>query len=247
MSNEVNIEELLEEFENEWQEDEAPEVTEPEEEVEEVDHVEEEEPQQTEETPNPNDDDADKRNRAFADLRRQAEENKRYADFIQALAKEGGVTPEDILSRYQERKLEEQAQTIDPVEVLKRQNSTQAELDQLKESMRAERMSAQIDAVSSKYGATDDDIRETFKYMVESGIDPRVQDNVDFEKFYRATNFDKILQKEVESARQKDLDDKKKRQESAAIGNGSSVSPSNSNEWSDEEFEAELAKMDIRL
>jgi hypothetical protein len=205
-----------------------------------------EELEDSEEEPNPNDEDEDKRNRAFADLRRQAQENERYAKFIQKLAEEGGVKPEDLVARYEERNLQEQAKTIDPVEILKRQNATEGELLALKEQMRAERMNSQIEAVSTKYGADDQSIRDTFTYMFETGIDPRIADNVDFEKFYRAANLDNIIQKEVETARQRDLEDKKKRQENASIGNGTSVSPP-SGEMSDDEFDAIVANLGLRI
>jgi hypothetical protein len=241
--NDLDIDSMLAEFEEEWEDSEDEESTEDDstEDVQEVEETEE----QTEEA-NPNDDDADRRNRAFADLRRQAQENEKYAKFIQRLAEEGGVKPDDLLARYEERNLQAQAKTIDPVELLRRQNSTESELSTLKEQMRAERMDAQINQVVDKYGADDDSIREAFKYMVETGIDPRTADNVNFEKFYRAANLDSIIQKEVANAKQQDLENKKKRQESASIGNGKSVSPS-SGDLSDDDFDSIMKSLDMRL
>jgi hypothetical protein len=81
---------------------------------------------------------------------------------------------------------------------------------------------------------------------VETGIDPRTADNVDFEKFYRAANLDTIIQNEVKTARQRDLEDKKKRQESASIPNGKSVSPS-SGDMDDDEFDSILKGLNMRL
>lgn len=241
----LDLDSMLAEFEAEWTEDEV-EETEPEEDTP-TDEGSEEEEVDEEPQPNPNDEDAEKRNRAFADLRRQADENRKYAEFIQALASESGVTPDEILARYQERQLQSEAEKQQvPVEFLKETRETQSELTQLKEQLRAERMDAQINSVINKYGADDDSIRSTFESMARAGIDPRVADNVDFETFYRATNLDTIIQKEVEQARQKDLEDKKKRQDSASIGNGTSVSPS-SGTMDDDEFEAILSRMDIRL
>lgn len=243
--NDLDIDSMLEEFEAEWEDSEDEESTEDDstEDVQEVEETEE----QTEETPNPNDDDFDRRNRAFADLRRENEANKKYAQFIQRLAEEGGVSPDDLLARYEERNLQAEAQRQQvPVELLKRQTATESELTTLKEQMRAEKIDAQINQVISKYGENEDAIRGTFQYMMETGIDPRTAENVDFEKFYRAANLDNIIQKEVETARQRDLEDKKKRQTNASIGNGTSVSPS-SGEMSDDEFDAELARLGIRL
>jgi hypothetical protein len=244
----LDIDSMLQEFETEWEDSESEETTEIEQEadqeVEETDETEEVQEAQ----PNPHDDDAEKRNRAFADLRRQAEENRKYAEFINRLAQDSGVTPEEILNRYQERQLQSEAERQNvPVEFLKESRETQSELSQLKEQLRAERMDAQIESVKSKYGADDDSIRSAFQEMLDSGIDPRVQDNVNFEKFYRAANLETIIQKEVANARQNDLENKKKRQESASIGNGTSVSPSTGNDWSDDDFNAELERLGLRL
>jgi hypothetical protein len=240
--NDLDIDSMLAEFEEEWEDEESTDETP---ETEESEEVEEEQPS-NEETPNPNDEDADKRNRAFADLRREAEENKKYAQFIQRLAEEGGVKPDDLLARYEERNLQAQAKTIDPVELLRRQNSTESELSTLKEQMRAERIDSQIQSVISKYGENEDAIRGTFQYMMETGIDPRTAENVDFEKFYRAANLDNIIQKEVETARQRDLEDKKKRQSSASVPNGTSVSPT-SGDLSDDDFDSIMKSLDMRL
>jgi hypothetical protein len=248
MENELDLQEELAAFEAEWQDEEpldteeTPEVPESETEPEVEEETQTEEPKA-----DPNDSDAEKRNRAFADLRRQADENRKYADFIQRLADESGVKPDDLLARYEDRKLQTEAESKNiPVEFLKESRDTAQRLSQLEERTRAERLDAQVQATVDKYGANDDTIRAAFTEMIEAGIDPRVQDNVNFEKFYRAANLDSIIQKEVENARQTDLEAKKKRQESASIPNGSSVSPS-SGDMSDEEFEAELKRLGITI
>ena len=252
MNDDLDIDSMLEEFENEWTDEEVEHESESEtDETEEEDETgtsEEETPTDETEKPDPNDDDAEKRNRAFADLRRENEANRKYADFINKLAEDNGIKPDDLLAQYEQRRISDEAEQKGiPVEYLQKQTATESRLEQLEQQLRAERLQTQIDEVSSKYGANEDSIRDTFQEMLQAGIDPRVQDNVNFEKFYRAANLDSIIQKEVENARQKDLDSKKKRQESAAIPNGTSASQSNNSEWSDEDFEAELKRMDIRL
>jgi K+-transporting ATPase c subunit len=243
----LDLDSMMAEFETEWNDEDDDTEVETETEVEPEPEQNDDETEQEQENPNPNDEDADKRNRAFADLRRQADENKKYADFISRLAQDSGVSPEEILNRYQERQLEAEAEQQQvPVEFLKESRETKSELTQLKEQLRAERMETQIESVKSKYGADDNAIRAAFEEMFDSGIDPRVTDNVNFEKFYRAANVESIIQKEVENARQKDLANKKQRQTSAAIGNGTSVSPS-SDGLSDDEFDEILKNMDIRL
>lgn len=245
--NDLDFDSMLEEFESEWEDTESEESTEVDQEGDqEVEETEVDDSQEETPQPNPNDEDTDKRNRAFADLRRQADENKKYADFISRLAQESGTTPEEILSRYQERQMEEQAEQQGvPVEHLRKLNDTETRLSQLEEQLVSERLNSQIESVISKYGENEDSIKSTFEYMSQAGIDPRVQP-VDFEKLYRAANLDTIIQKEVENARQNDLANKKKRQDSASIGNGTSVSPSN-NDLSDEDVDAILAKFDIKI
>jgi hypothetical protein len=248
----LDLDSMLQEFENEWndQDEEATDI-EQEADVE----VAEEPEQQTEEpldepqaeTANPNDQDAEKRNRAFADLRRQADENRKYAEIFSKIAEQAGATPDELIRQWEERNLQQQAEQQNvPVEFYKDSQETKARLGQLEEQLRAERMELKIESVKNKYGADDNSIRDAFTYMLQSGVDPRVQDNVDFEKFYRAANLDSIIQKEVENARQKDLENKKQRQQ-AAIGNGTSVSPSSGGDMSDEEFDAILKQMDIRI
>jgi hypothetical protein len=244
----LDLDSMMEEFESEWNdEDEVEETEESTPTDDESQDAEEQEETQTEETTNPNDSDEHKRNQAFQTLRQQVEENKKYADFINRLAQDSGVSPEEILNRYQERQLEAEAEQQNvPVDVLKRLNTLEQENSTTKEQLRAERMETQIESVKAKYGADDNAIRAAFEEMLDSGIDPRVTDNVNFEKFYRAANLESIIQKEVENARQKDLANKKQRQTSAAIGNGTSVSPS-SDGLSDDEFDEILKGMDIRL
>lgn len=247
-NDDLDLSTMLAEFDKEWQETEEEVESEESAEVEQEADLEVEETEETEEVkPNPNDEDTDKRNRAFADLRRERDEAKKYADFINQLASDSGVTPEEILNRYNERKLNNQAQQQGiPVDFLKKQNETEAKLSKLEESLAAERLDNQIKAVESKYGADEDSVRSAFQYMFEAGIDPRTTPNVDFEKFYRAANLDTIIQKEVQSARQKDLEDKKKRQESASIANGTSATQTGG-ELSDEDVDAMLEKMGIRI
>jgi hypothetical protein len=243
----LDFDSMLADFESEWnEEDSTTEETVEQEEETQDDTTSSEEETQEETKADPNDSDESKRNRAFADLRRQAEENKRYADFIAKLAEQGGTTPEDILKRYEDMQLEQQAEKEKvPVEMLKRQTATESELAQLKEQLTTERLNTQVDAVKTKYNITDDDVKNTFQYMFESGVDPRTTP-VDFEKFYRAANLDTIIQKEVEAARQKDLEDKKARQEAAAVPNGNSATQT-TGDLSDEEVDALLAKMGIRI
>lgn len=257
MSDELDFDSMLEEFEQEWNEtDEDVQTEETEVDVEdteveaEVDTPEEEvatPPYEKEEQTDVVPDEKDKQNKAFAELRRQAQENQRFADFVQKLAEDSGLKPEDVLARYQERQLEERSkQEGVPVEYLKRQNDTETRLQELESQLVNERLDKQIQDVKQTYNATDEDITKTFEEMFASGVDPRITPNVNFEKFYKAANFDKILESKVNESRQNDLASKKKRQQEAALPNGSSVSQP-SNELTDDEFDSILSKLDLKL
>lgn len=253
----LDFDDMLSEFETEWENEDDSTLDNEEVETETDEPIDEEpeqdnEPEQEmdEEQSNPNDPNEDRRNRAFADLRRQAEENQKYASFLQQLAKDAGVqSPDEIMQQYEQRRLAQEAEQKGvPLDFYQQQHETQTRLSQLEDRYRFEKLDNQIQQLTSKYDANEDSIREAFQYMLQSGVDPRVQDNVNFEHFYRAANLDSIIQREVEQARQRDLASRKERQQSAAVGNGTSVSrSSNSNDISDEEVDAILKRMDIRI
>jgi hypothetical protein len=236
---EIDYQSIVDSFDETWEPEESETVEEtPEDlediEVEEADDVEETDEQELEsdeseeseleqEQQEP-DFKEDKQNKAFAELRRKAEENEKAKQFLQQLANEAGVSEEEILNRYSQRALQAEAEKNNvPVEVMQRIKTLEEENRTVKESAVAERMDKQIRATIDKYGATDEDIRATFTEMLNSGVDPRTNPNVDFEKFYKAANFDKILENKVKEAQQTSLSQKKKRQAQAAIPNGTST------------------------
>jgi hypothetical protein len=250
---EFDLEQFQAEFEAEWDNSEDDNNVENEEVVDEtvdtVDNPEDEEPQEEEpqtEEPPINDPDQEKRNRAFADMRRQLEESKKYADFLKNLAEQNGTTPDELLSRYQERQLEAEAEKQQvPVDVLKRINALEQENQTIKQNTFAERFQVQVDSVADKYGANEDDIRETFKYAIENGIDFE-NSRISFDAVYKMAHHDTLVQKQVEQARQKDLEEKRKRQSTSALPSGTSTSPS-SDDLSDEAVLKMLKDMDIQI
>jgi hypothetical protein len=220
------------EFEAQSQESTEPE-TEPETVEETVDEGKQEEPEtqdepeETPETPETPPSEEEKRNRAFADLRRQADENRKYAEFINRLASDAGVSPEEILQRYEQRNLEREAEERQvPVEYLQEQRKTQAELNQLKQQITGEKLDAQIQGVISEYGEDEEAISNAFRLAFQNGIDPdNIPQTFNFEQFYKAANFDKIMEQKVEKARQAELSNKAKRQSQAVIPNNGSSAP----------------------
>ena len=187
-------------------------------EVEDVQEEQEQEQEQEQPSLDKVPDEEEKRNRAFAELRRRAEANEKYAKVIEEIALQAGTTPEELLKRFEQRKLEQEAKAQNvPVEYLQKQKQLEEEIRTLKEQTAAEKFQMQIDKVINTYKANEEEIRATFEYMVSLGIDPRENPNVDFERMYKAANLDRILEREKTQAKQSLLSKKKERQEKAAI------------------------------
>lgn len=249
-----DLEAFQQEFEAEWNEtdhetdvpEEDTTEVEQEEQSEETEQEDEEQGEPEEQTDvDPNDPEEDKRNRAFADLRRQAQENEKYAKFVQQIADQNGLKPEDVMQRFEEQRLAKEAEEQNvPVDVLKRLNELETQNQQLSESRLAERFDSQVNSVRDKYQASDQELQETFKYMADNGLDPR-QSNVSFEAAYKMAHMDSIIEKQVQASRQKDLEEKQKRQSSSALPGGNSVSQSD--EITDEFIDQQLEKMGIRI
>jgi hypothetical protein len=187
-----------------------------------------EDTEQPEETDPPedkiHDDDQHKRNQAFADMRKKAEENEKYAVFLKTLAEERGMSPDDILKQYEESKLQKEAEEQNvPVDVLKRLRSLESENSQAKQEAFVSRFETQIEKTMEKYGASEDDVRKTFEYAGQNGIDFE-NSNVSFEAAYKLAHLDTITEKAVKEAQQKDLSSKRKRQQDAGIPNGEGAS-----------------------
>lgn len=230
---EFNIADFEQEFNESWTEDETLDtndantdeiVEDPsEEEVVETPETEEE---VTEEQPPIHDEDTQKRNRAFADMRKKAEENQKYADFINQLAEQNGVAPQEIIERFEQRKLEQEAEKQNvPVDVLKRLKTLEEENRQVKESSFVEKFNAEVESVISQHGLRDEDVQQVFSYMHEKGLVVDGKPTIPFEDAYFLANRPNIIQREVEKSRQQELAEKRKRQTSSAIPSGNSVSP----------------------
>lgn len=246
----LDFETMLNEFEQEWTDDEpTTEETTEEETVESDEESQEEVPvdETKEDVPSQvNDEDPQKRNAAFAQLRREAQEAKKYQEFVQRLADQNGLKPDDVLARFEEQRLEQEAEKQNvPVEVLKRLQTLEQENMTAKEQLFATQFNTQVENTIAKFGASEQDVQDAFQFAADNGIDLR-NTTMTFEAVYRMAHLDTIVQKEVEKARQTDLENKRKRQESATVPNGNSVSQV-SDELSDEDVDNMLARMGIRI
>lgn len=176
-----------------------------------------------------------KQNEAFANMRKQMQEAKKYQDFLARIAEESGTSPEDLMKQYEERQLEQQAEQRGvPVDILKRLNALETENKTVKEQAFAEKFNMQVESTKEKYKLNDEDLGKVFDYMAQNGLDPQ-QVPIRFEDAYFLANRDNILKQTEEKAKQSYLAEKKKRQNSSAPPIGTSDSPNNPDSVSDEE------------
>lgn len=247
-----DLDSFQQEFEESWKDDEDQEQpTEDEAEVEMDAETEEEEPEDEgdsepkEEEEKPKFENEDQ-NRAFADMRRQLEESKKHTEFLQKLAEQNGMKPDELMEAFEKRKLEKEAQEKGvPVDMLQRLNKLEEENQQIRKDSWAKEFDSQVNDTIKKYELSEEDLNKVFRYMGENGIDPE-RTPIKFEDAYFLANKDTIIKTEREKARQTYLEDKKKRQETSAVPSGTSDSP-NTDEITDDYVDEMLKKFDIRI
>lgn len=174
----------------------------------------------------------DKQNRAFADMRREKEDlqrqiadMKKYSDVITDIANKSGVSTDELLQRYEQQKLEKEAQQQNvPVEFLQKQREMEQELSKVKEERFEERFNAQVHSVVEKYNLSNEDVQGTFKYAFQNGLDLK-NPSLNFEAIYKAANFDKLMEQQLKADRQKQLEDKQKRMSKSSVTHGGSAAP----------------------
>jgi hypothetical protein len=161
--------------------------------------------------------DEQKRNAAFANMRRELESSQQQAAFIKQMADHYGMTPEQLREQWENDRLEKEAEEQNiPVDMLRRQNAQDTEISQLRQQIETQRVSSQMSEVMSKYGANNDDIQDTVQYIQENGLSDMVFSGaLPFEQAYKLANMDSMIEKAEKDAVQKNLSDKKKRQLSA--------------------------------
>lgn len=164
-----------------------------------------------------------KRNAAFAQLRRERDEAAKQASFLQKLADENGMTVDDIVKRYEDAKLEEEAETKNvPVEVLQRLKQLENENLSMKSQSFNERFNSQVEATMKAYNATEQDLEKTFEYAHQNGlIDVLKSGTTSFEAVYKMAHMDTLIDNKVNSALQESLSNKKKRQQESSLHHGS--------------------------
>jgi hypothetical protein len=170
----------------------------------------------------------EEQNRAFAEMRRKLQEEAKYAALVRNIAEQNGISPDEVLNRFEQKQLEQQAeQQKVPVEVLQRMQKLEQENEMTKQESFKAQFNAQVNETVKNHNLTQADVEKVFAESQKQGIDLR---SVPFETAYKLINLDNLVKKEVESSRQKELEAKKKRQTTSALPNDSGGS---SNEMDD--------------
>lgn len=183
-----------------------------------------EEEVEEEEELNPNAPDEQKRNQAFAQLRRERDEAKKFQSFMETLAEQNGITVEQMMANYENAKLQKEADEKGvPVDLLHRMKALEEENAAIKNQTFAERFNSDVEKTIEKYGATEDEVEATFQYIQQEGLVEAVKSGkYSFETLHKLAHIDTLVEKKSTEAVQKNLSNKKKRQKEAPLPNGSS-------------------------
>lgn len=171
--------------------------------------------------------DEQKRNAAFAQIRRERDEAKKLADFLQRIADENGTSVDDMMKNYEQARLQEQAEQQNvPVEVLQRLQQLENENKEIKNQSFTQRFNNEVTQTMEKYKADIKDIEATMAYAAQNGLVESLQTGaVSFDAVHRMAHLDTIIEKQVQNALQENLTQKKKRQQEAPLSQGSVGTP----------------------
>lgn len=251
----IDVDEEIRQFEEEWEEpdeedtpeveeEETPEVEEGSEPESEPEAGEEEEEPEGEETPAQFD--TQKQNQAFRDMRQQLEQERKYADVVRRIAKQQGVSEDQIIQNFEQKQMEREAKEQNvPVEMLERVKRLEKDKEQLETQTFQKDFNNNVEKTKEEFGLGDEDIKKVFSAYKENGWNPK---EVSFDQAYKLSNFDTILEKRVEAEKQKQLEAKRKRKNGATIPDGKGGSPkTNTGNLSDEEHDDILKEMGLEL
>ena len=134
----------------------------------------------------------------------QAQQNASYASVIKEIAEANGITPDELIKNYNDRKAAQEAEKQGiPVEVYKKLNALEQEVQVLRTKPLIEKFDTQINNLVKKYDLSDEDVNDFYKQANENGFDlTKVKD---IGKVYEFFNVDKVLnKKEQERLEQKE-------------------------------------------
>lgn len=142
-----------------------------------------------------------KQNQAFKQMRQEvetykatAEANEAYAKVIKEIAQANGITPDELIKNYNDKKNQEAADKAGiPVETYNKINELEAEVQALRNRPIEEKFNSQIETLIGKYKLSNEDVSAFFLEAADNGFDlTKVKD---VEKVYEFLNVDKVINK----------------------------------------------------
>jgi hypothetical protein len=239
----LDLESFRQEFESSYEEpeqaeeevvEEEPETVE--EEPETVEEQPEETPEQEEEQPEEEEEPQQPRkqsraeSQAFAEMRKQNEALKRQAALVEKAAARAGMTVDQYLVAVEEQEAQERAEKQGiPVEVLRRLENSENQLNQITIQAAQEKYLADVKMTQQKLGFTDQEAEAVFKFLGENGyVNPQTRTPIiPFEQAYKLANFDTLMERKLKEDNQKRLAEKQQRQKNTALPHTNAGATSN--------------------
>ena len=184
-------------------------------------------------------------NRAFAEMRRKAKELEVFKEFVERVATQAGMTPEQLMQAYEDRLMEQKAKEQNiPVDVYRRLQKLERENKEIRRQAAIDKFNTQVEAVKTKYGLSDKDLDAVFRFIGENGlVDPETNlPSIDFEIAYKAATYDQMKERTAKEAEQKYLAQKKRRQQQSSVPHtgGQAPQPEHPADWPIEKVEKYL-------
>jgi len=188
-------------------------------------------------------DDIHRRNEAFRRLREERDQLAASDQFIIDLAKQYGMSKEQLIERFQEDQLKKEAEEQGiPESQLRKLKEMEQKLAAVEEEKNKEVFNIKAESLASKYKLNENQMMKLFDEAAKLGLD--ILKNPELLEFaYRAVNYDNA----INEGRQKQLETTRKRSSTSTGKTGTSgaeVKISDEEAW-DKEIEAYLK--DLKL
>lgn len=190
---------------------------------------------------------------AFAEMRRKAETNEKFAKWVQKLAeKQGFQSPDALIEEFEKQQLAKEAEAKGiPVDVYERLSQLEKENAKKDEQMFRATFNQQVENTKEKYNLNEDQVTEVFRYMGQNKyIDPQTgKTSISFEDAYTLANRDTLIKEAEERGRQAYLEQQKQKQSQATPNAGSSSQDKGAGEldFSEDAILKNLEKMEIAI
>lgn len=207
-------EEVVEEIEDD--EEEVLEEDEVEEDLEEEDEYYDDEEEDDEELQALQSDDVHKRNEAFRKLREERDKLAESEAFLQDLAKQYGLTKEQLIDRFEKDQIKKEAEEQGLTETqVRKMKDMERKLQEVEEAKNREVFNIKADALATKYKLSEGQMITLFEEAAKLGLDVLSNPNL-LEFAYRAVNYEKA----IDEGRQKQLETTKKRSKTSTGSTG---------------------------